>query len=132
MIFGIAFGLGYYVGQRPGEVKQKLREFSGDVLEKTIGLEESLTLQRAFLEAKGRMIQGKAHLLEHDYQGAARDLEQALHHLQRAIELDPGAKERLSALMTKIREAQQRLAQGSGVSRQTLDEAQREVDAFLP
>ena len=132
LLFALIFGLGYYVGQRPAEVKQKLREISGEVLEKTIGLEDSLSLQRAFLEAKGRMIQGKAHLLDHDYQGASQDLQQALNYLEKAIEVDPGISERLGKLMEKVREAQQKLAQGVGVSRQTLDEAQREVDGFLP
>ena len=134
LLIGMIFGLGYYVGQRPDEVKQQLRKLSGEVLENTIGLEESFALRREFLGAKERLIQGKAQLLDHNYEKAAEELGGTLNHLESTIEVnrDGQLNRQVDELMVKVREAQQELAEGKGVSRQALDEMQKKLDGLLP
>ena len=134
LLFVLVFGLGYYVGQRPDEVKQKLRELSGDVLEQTIGLEESLQLRREFLGAKERLVQGKAHLLDHEYEKAAQELGKTLDHLESTAKVDPDGQidQRVDELMVQLREAKEQLAEGKGVSRQALDAMQQKLNGLLP
>lgn len=134
LLFAMVFGLGYYVGQRPDEVKQALREFSGDVLENTIGLKESLTLRREFLGAKEGLVQGKVYLLDHEYEKAAQELGKTLAHLENTIGVDPDGQldQRVDELIAEVRETQQQLAGGKGVSRRALDEMQKKLDGLLP
>ena len=132
--FGVVFGMGYYTGQRPEEVKQKLRDLSGEVLEKTIGLEQGLSLRKEFLKAKERLIEGKSQLLDHKYEGAATELSQAVQHLAqaKAVEPDGNLSKRIEELMNDMRQAQERLADGEGISRQTFDEVQAQLNELLP
>jgi len=132
--FAVVFSLGYYTGQRPDEIKQKIRELSGDVIEQTIGLDQKLSLRREFLQAKARLIEGKSKLLDHQYKDAAKELELAFEHLgnAKAAEGDGHIGKRVEELMYEILEAQQRLAKGEGVSRETLDLVQAKLDELLP
>ena len=132
--FGVVFGMGYYTGQRPEEVKQKIRDLSGEVLEKTIGLDQGLSLRKELLKAKERLIEGKSQLLDHEYEGAAKELELAFEHLgqAKAVESDGHVGKRVEDLMYEILQTQQRLAKGEGVSRETLDNVQVKLDELLP
>ncbi|GJL56382.1 MAG: hypothetical protein NPIRA02_35140 [Nitrospirales bacterium] len=132
--FAVVFSLGYYTGQRPDEIKQKIRELSGDVIEQTIGLDQKLSLRREFLQAKARLIEGKSKLLDHQYTSAAEELGHAFEHLgkAKAAEGDGQVGKRVEELMYEILEAQQRLTKGEGISRDTLDLAQAKLDALLP
>ncbi|WP_447969593.1 hypothetical protein [Nitrospira sp. M1] len=132
--FVAVFSLGYYAGQRPDEIKQKIRELSGDVIEQTIGLDQKLSLRREFLQAKARLIEGKSKLLDHQYKSAAEELGQAFEHLgnAKAVERNGHVGKRVEELMFEILEAQQRLTKGEGVSRETLDLVQAKLDELLP
>ena len=131
----VVFGMGYYTGQRPDEVKQKLRDLSGEVLEKTIGLEQGLSLRKEFLQVKERLIEGKAKLLDHEYEGAAQELQQALEHLK-GVDLmkssDGQTGKQVKELMGEVQSAQERLAKGEGISREVLDGAQAKLNELLP
>ena len=89
ILLGIVFGLGYYTGQKPDEVKQRLRDLSGQVLENTIGFDQKTNLQRQMLAAKDGFLEGRAYLLDHHFKEASEEFERALHHLDQAVELDP-------------------------------------------
>ena len=131
----VVFGMGYYTGQRPDEVKQKLRDLSGEVLEKTIGLEKGLSLRKEFLQVKERLIEGKAKLLDHEYEGAAEELQLALDHLKgiASFESSDGEKgKQVKELMGEVQSAQERLAKGEGISREVLDGAQAKLNELLP
>lgn len=133
LLLGAVFSAGYYVGQRPGEVKQTLQTLSENVVEKTLGLDQNLILRREILEAKARMVQAKSELLDLAYQEAARELEASLQHLKKAVQVEPDSlrASRLGGLITKLQEAQQTLRDGTSVPRMTLDEAQRDLDTWL-
>ena len=89
ILLAIVFGAGYYTGQQPDVVKQTLRNLSGEVLESTIGLDQTAKLQRKMLEAKAGFVEGGYYLLDHDFEGASGEFERALHHLDEAVALDP-------------------------------------------
>ena len=91
-------------------------------------------LRREFLGAKERLVQGKAHLLDHDYEKAAQELGRTLDHLESTIDVDPDGQldQRVDELVIEVREARQQLAEGKGVSRQALDEMQKKLDGLLP
>ena len=134
IIVGGAFGLGYWVGQNPNEVKHIFREYSGDVLEKTIGLEESMALRREYLGAKEQFVEGKAHLLDHEYEKAAQNLTESMDHLESMVDTDSDilSEEKVDELMVQIQAAKDQLAEGKGVSRKNWDAMQRKLDALLP
>ncbi|WP_454064067.1 hypothetical protein [Candidatus Nitrospira salsa] len=134
VVLAAVFSLGYYTGQRPDEIKQKIRDLSGDVIEQTIGLDQKLSLRREFLQAKARLIEGKSKLLDHQYKDAAKELGLAFEHLgnAKAAEGNGHVGKRVEELMYEILEAQQRLVQGEGVSRETLDLVQAKLDELLP
>ena len=131
--FGVVFGLGYYTGQRPDEVKQKLRDLSGEVLEQTIGLDQGLSLRKEFLKAKERLLEGKSQLLDHEYEGAATELSRAVHHLAqaKAVGSDTKLGKQIEELMNDVEQAQKQLAEGRGISRQALDEVQARLNDLL-
>lgn len=134
VIFGLVFGLGYYTGQRPEEVKQTLRTLSGEVLEKTIGRDQRVSLQRQMLEAKEGLLEGRAYLMDHHYQEASDEFGRALRHLDRAVELDPQGPmaHRIRVVKQKVQEAQASLAQGRSLPPDFLDDLRRELQAVMP
>jgi tetratricopeptide (TPR) repeat protein len=89
ILFSVVFGLGYYTGQKPDVVKQRLRDLSGQVLENTIGYDQKTSLQRQMLAAKEGFLEGRAYLLENHFDEAFGEFERALRHLDQAVELDP-------------------------------------------
>jgi len=132
--FGLVFGLGYYVGQRPAEVKQQLRNISGEVLEKTIGLNKGLTLKREILEAKEQLLDGQISLLDRDYPTSAQNMEQAIEHLKKAetVEREGELAKQVGRIIERLRQSQRRLAQGKEVSRRVFQEAKQQLDALIP
>lgn len=134
LILGMAFALGYWWGKYPEEVKLKFREYSGEVVERTIGLEESLVLRREYLGAKERLVEGKAYFLDREYKKAAYELEETLDHLQGMAEADSDALSEgaVEEVMVQVRGVQRQLEEGRGVSRQTWDSMQRNLDDLLP
>ena len=133
-ILAVVFGLGYYTGQKPDEVKQKLREFSGVVLENTLGVDQQARLQRQILHAQEGVIEGKALLLDHRLAEASEEFERALHHLDQAAALNPDSPmgRKVETVKRKVREVQQSLAEGRSLPPHLLEEVRQELQAVLP
>jgi len=134
LLLGVVFGAGYYTGQQPDVVKQTLRDLSGEVLESTIGLDQTVQLQRKMLKAKEGFLEGRAYLLDYHFQEASAEFEQALHHLDEAVALDPQGPlaQKISRVKQKVREAQAALAQGQNLPPHLLEELRQELQAVLP
>jgi hypothetical protein len=134
ILLSVVFGAGYYTGQQPDVVKQTLRDLSGEVLENTIGLDHTVKLQRQMLEAKEGFIEGRAYLLDHNFQGASGEFERALHHLDEAVALDPQGPlaKKIEMVKLKVREAQASLAQGRDLPPQLLEDLRQELKAVMP
>jgi len=134
IIIGLVFWAGYYTGKQPEVVKQTLRNLSGEVLDNTIGRDQTVKLQGEMLEAREGFIEGRAYLLEHDFEEASGEFERALHHLNEAVALDPEGPfvQKIEGVKQKVREAQARLAQGQNLSPHLLEEIRQELQAVLP
>ena len=134
IILGLVFGAGYYTGQQPDVVKQTLRDLSGEVLDKTIGRNQTIKLQGKMLEAKEGFIEGRAYLLDHDFEGASAEFERALQHLDEAVALDPDGPlaQKIEVVKQKVREAQRSLANGQNLPPHLLEELRQEFQAVLP
>lgn len=130
----VVFGAGWYTGQQPDVVKQTLRNLSGEVLESTIGLDQTVKLQRQMLEAKEGFVEGRAYLLDHNFEGASGEFERALYHLDEAVALDPEGPlaTKIETLKEKVREAQASLAQGRNLPPRVLEDLRQELQAVLP
>jgi hypothetical protein len=134
ILLGVVFGAGFYTGQQPDVVKQTLRELSGEVLEKTIGLDQTVKLQRQMLGAKEGLVEGRAYLLDHDFEGASGEFEGTLRHLDEAVALDPEGPmaKKIEMVKEKIREAQVSLAQGRSLPPHLLQDLRQELQDVLP
>ncbi len=134
ILFSIVFGLGYYTGQEPDVVKQRLRDLSGQVLENTIGYDQNTRLQRQMLAAKEGFLEGRAYLLENHFEEASGEFERALRHLDQAVELDPQSPlaQKIKTVKQKVREAQHSLAQGRSLPPHLLDELRQELQSVMP
>lgn len=134
LLLGVVFGAGYYTGQQPDVVKQTLRDLSGEVLENTIGFDQTVNLQRQMLGAKEGLVEGRAYLLDHDFAGASGEFERALQHLDEAVALDPEGPmaKKIEAVKAKFREAQASLAQGRSLPPHLLEDLRQELQEVLP
>jgi hypothetical protein len=134
ILLGIVFGLGYYTGQKPDIVKQRLRDLSGQVLEKTIGYDQNTNLQRQMLAAKEGFLEGRAYLLENHFEEASEEFKRALRHLDQAVELDPHGPlaQKIQMVKQKVREAQQNLAQGRDLPPHLLEELRQDLQSAMP
>jgi hypothetical protein len=134
IVFGVVFGAGFYTGQQPDVVKQTLRDLSGEMLEKTIGLDQTVKLQRQMLGAKEGLVEGRAYLLDHDFAGASGEFERTLQHLDNAVALDPPSPlaKKIETVKQKVREAQASLAQGRNLPPHLLEDLRQELQAVLP
>ncbi len=134
ILLGIVFGLGYYTGQKPDEVKQRLRDLSGQVLENTIGFDQKTNLQRQMLAAKDGILEGRAHALDHHFKEASGEFERALRHLDQAVELDPQGPmaQKIQIVKQKFQEAQQSLAKGHSLPPHLLDDLRQDLQSVMP
>jgi hypothetical protein len=134
LILGVVFGIGFYTGQRPDHVKEKIREVSEVVLESTIGTDRQNRLQQQILQAREGVVEGKALLLDHRFAEANEEFERALHHLDQVVEIDPRSAtgRKIEALKGKVREVQQNLAEKQSLPSHLLEEIRRELQALLP
>jgi len=134
ILLGVVFGAGFYTGQQPDLVKQTLRNLSGEVLEKTIGLDQTVKLQRQMLGAKEGLVEGRAYLLNHDFEGASGEFERTLRHLDEAVALDPHGPlaKKIERVKDKVREAQASIAQGRSLPPHVLDDLRQELQSVLP
>lgn len=133
LILGSAFGLGYWVGQNPDEAKHIIREYSGEVVEKTIGLQEGMALRREYLGAKERLVEAKGYFLDREFKKAAYELDESLDYLQGMAEANSNviSEDAIEEVMVQVRGVQRQLEEGRGVSRQTWDSMQRSLDDLV-
>ena len=136
-----AFGAGYYMGQRPvgtlqrtvAELQQSLKDVSRNVLDTTLGIERDLHRRQGLVDAKSRLVQTKAHLVERQYGDAAKELSQAIDTVEA---LTKGAKvdsmtQALRDLAGSLQEVKLELAMGKAVTLKKLDELQVRIDQLL-
>lgn len=134
VLIGATFALGYYIGQRPiSELKKTVRDLSRDVLDTTLGVERNLRQRQGLVDAKSRLVQAKSELLDRNFGNAAKELAEAVDHLEKAsnAERDSGRVSSIKPLVARVHEAQLELAVGKAVPRTRLDEIQRELDRFM-
>src|SRR2546422_1853337 len=85
-IVGLAFVCGFYVGREgPQTVLHKAKHFGTQVLTSTSTLERNLTLRSSLVNAKERLVQAKAELLDKNYGKAATGLGEARQALKKAM-----------------------------------------------
>ena len=135
LVLAGVFGAGYYVGQQPPEeVKRQFQTMSDEVVERAHDLSEGERfLQKELLDAKSRFLDGKAEILDGKYDEAVAMLEETLHHLKTAIRRKGKETSRalLAAAMAKIQDLQRSLADGRDVSREEIDDVQKDLDSLL-
>jgi hypothetical protein len=141
VVLGTAFGLGYFVGQRPiselnstiDTLKSQMANLSRNVVDTTLGIPGNLRSRQGLLDAKSRLIQAKSDLLDRNYGNAAKELAEAADSLDNAgqSERHSGRTAIFKALAGKTREAKLELSMGKTLSRARLDEIQKEVDGYL-
>lgn len=136
-----AFGAGYYLGQRPvgtlqrsvAELQQSLKDVSRNVMDTTLGIERDLRRRQGLVEAKSRLVQAKAHLMNRNFGDAAKELTEAI----TAVEtITKGTKSDASTnavrdLAGSLREVKPEIATGKQVSMKNLDELQQRIDQLL-
>jgi len=133
VLIGGAFGLGYYLGQRPvGELRGALTELSRNALDTTLGIERNLRVRQCLMDAKSRLIQAKSDLLDRNFGNATKALSDTMENLQKATDAatEP-QKESLKPLIARLREIQGNLASGKPPARVRLDEIQTELDVLM-
>ncbi len=136
-----AFGAGYYLGQRPvgtlqqtiAELQQSLKDVSRNVLDTTLGIERDLRRRQGLVEAKSRVVQTKAHMVDRNYGGAAKELTEAIDAVEtilKGAKVDPMTNA-LRDLSGSLNEVKLELAMGKPVTLKKLDELQLRMDQLL-
>lgn len=134
VLLASVFALGYYSGQRPiSELRKTLQELTKNVLDATLGMERNVKVRQGLIDAKASITQAKAELLDRNFGNAAKELGQAITHLEQVgtAELGDGEASRLRPLVAKAREAQQKLSLGKALPRAKLDELEKELSGLL-
>ena len=88
----------------------------------------------AIAEAKEGFVEGRAYLLDHNFEGASEEFERALYHLDEAVALDPQGPlaQKIHTVKQKVREAQASLAQGRNLPPHLLEDLRQELKTVLP
>ena len=133
VLVGAAFGMGYYVGQHPiADLKHAVADVSRHLLDTTLGVERDLRMKQDLTEAKARLIQAKAEVLDRNYGNAAKALSHAIADLDNAAMAGPESQQdKVKALGRKLQEVQSDLSVGKGKIRGRLEEIQTELNALL-
>jgi hypothetical protein len=136
-----AFGAGYYFGQRPvgtlqrtvAELQQSLKDVSRNVVDTTLGIERDLRRRQGLVEAKSRLVQTKAHMVDRNYGDAAKELAEAIDSVEaitKGAKADPMTNA-LRDLAGSLREVKLELAMGKPVTLKKLEELQLRMDQLL-
>ncbi len=136
-----AFGAGYYMGQRPvgtlqqsvSDLQQSLKGVSRNVMDTTLGIERDLRRRQGLVDAKSRLAQAKAHMVEQSFGEAAKELTEAIDALEAATKgatLDQPTTA-LRELAGSLREAKLEIAMGKPVLLKKLDDLQYRIDQLL-
>ena len=134
VLLALSFGFGYLWGKQPTTtLEQTVKDFSRNVVDTTLGIERDFHRRQSLVDAKGRVVQAKAELLNKNTSEAAQELAEAIHSLEtitrREKQIDPQAQVR--EVMGKIREFRLELSLGKKVPSTKLDEIQKDLDALL-
>lgn len=155
LLITCSFGAGYYVGQKPvGTLQatvsdltkrlaiseetiegfqQSVKKLSKDALDATIRIERDLRRRQGLLEAKSKLVQAKADILDRNFSDAAKELADAVAALEppaKGTQDDPSA-EVLSDLAASLRQVRLETAMGKSVPVKKLDDLQRRLDQLL-
>ena len=144
VLLGGVFLLGYYTGQRPAEVRKAVKELSSEVVDTTKdlsrnvidtsqGLERALRYRQGVVDAKERLLEARTDLNEKNFGDAAKELAEAVTHLEQAgLTGEEGGKAaKAKALAAKIKDVEKDLSKGKSVSREKMNEIQKEIDSLL-
>jgi hypothetical protein len=136
-----AFGAGYYLGQRPvgtlqrtvAELQQSLKDVSRNVLDTTLGIERDLRKRQGLVDAKSRLVQAKAHLVDRNFGDAAKELAEAVAAVEAATKgtKSDDAINPLRDMAGSLREVKLEIVTGKQVSMKKLDELQQRMDQIL-
>ena len=155
VLLGCSFVVGYYVGQKPvGTLQatvsdlskrlaiseetiegfqQSVKKLSKDALDATMRIERDLRRRQGLLEAKSKLVQAKAEILDRNFSDAAKELTDAVAALEppsKGTQDDPSA-EALSDLAASLRQVRLETAMGKSVPMKKLDDLQRRIDQLL-
>lgn len=150
-----AFAAGYYAGQQPvdtlqatvsdlthrlaiseetiGDVRQSLKSLSQNALEATARIEHDLRRRNTLAEAKSRVVQAKAYVLDRNYRDGAKELAKAASALEavaKGIKPDASTKVMLDVARS-LRDARAEVAMGKAVPLKKFDDLQRRIDQAL-
>ena len=136
-----AFGAGYYLGQRPvgtlqrtvAELQQSLKDMSRNVLDTTLGIERDLRRRQGLVDAKSRLVQAKAHLVDRNFGDAAKEMAEAIAAVEAATKgtKSDDATNALRDMAGSLREMKLEIVTGKQVSMKKLDELQQRMDQLL-
>ena len=136
-----AFGAGYYLGQRPvgtlqrtvAELQQSLKDVSRNVMDTTLGIERDLRKRQGLVDAKSRLVQAKAHLVDRNFGDAAKELTEAVAAVEAATKgtKSDDATNALRNMAGSLREVKSDIVAGKQVPMKKLDELQQRMDQLL-
>ena len=112
------------------DLSRKVSNVSRSAFETTLGLERTLRWRQGIIDAKAKVVQAKAEIIDHNLGNAARELAEAEQYAEKATRGEEHS-ERLADLkpiIEKIRAARTDLEGGKSVSRTRLDELQKDLD----
>ena len=150
-----SFASGYYLAQQPagtvqatvsdlskhvsrsekivGDVQQSIKSLSQSAFDTTMGIERDLRRRQGLVEAKSRLVQAKADVLDQNLGNAAQELAEAVTVLEasaKEISQDP-ATDAVLELAGSLREVRLEVAMGKSVPMKKLEELQRKLDLLL-
>jgi hypothetical protein len=136
-----AFGAGYYLGQRPvgtlqrtvAELQQSLKDMSRNVLDTTLGIERDLRRRQGLVDAKSRLVQAKAHLVDRNFGDAAKEMAEAIEAVEATTKgtKSDDATNALRDMAGSLREVKLGIVTGKQVSMKKLDELQQRMNQLL-
>ncbi|TKB66862.1 MAG: hypothetical protein E8D52_14345 [Nitrospira sp.] len=136
-----AFGAGYYLGQRPvgtlqrtvAELQQSLKDMSRNVLDTTLGIERDLRRRQGLVDAKSRLVQAKAHLVDRNFGDAAKEIAEAITAVEAATKgtKSDDATNALRDMAGSLREVKLEIVTGKQVSMKKLDDLQQNMNQLL-
>jgi hypothetical protein len=136
-----AFGAGYYLGQRPvgtlqrtvAELQQSLKDMSRNVLDTTLGIERDLRRRQGLVDAKSRLVQAKAHLVDRNFGDAAKEMAEAIEAVEATTKgtKTDDATNALRDMAGSLREVKLQIVTGKQVSMKKLDELQQRMNQLL-
>ena len=155
LLISCSFGAGYYVGQKPvgtlqatvsdlskqlaiseetiGGFQQSVKKLSKDALDATMRIERDLRRRQGLVEAKSRLVQGKANILDRNFADATKELADAVTALEAPAKgaHDDPSTDALLDLATSIRQVRLETAMGKSVPMKKLDDLERRLDQLL-